>query len=69
MCIRDSFSTAGQASGTFTDLVAGTYIVTVRDPGDISCESNCTITLTEPAVAPPKCIREQGEFTIIKRIP
>jgi len=65
----DAFATAGQTSGTFNDLTAGTYIVSVRDPIDILCESTCTVTLTEPASGPPKCINEFGEFTIKKNRP
>lgn len=44
----DAFATAGQTSGTFSNLAAGDYTVTVRDANDPSCLSTCTITLIEP---------------------
>ena len=42
--------TTFQDSGIFTDLAAGTYTVTVREPDNINCMSTCDITLTEPSV-------------------
>jgi len=70
----DAFATAGQTSGTFTDLAAGTYVVSVRDPNDTSCQSNCTATLGElpvecPQCPPVNCINQFGEFIVIKRLP
>lgn len=35
-----------QSSGTFADVAAGTYTITVLD--DAGCESTCDVTLTEP---------------------
>jgi len=65
----DAFATAGQTSGSFNDLTAGTYIVSVRDPNDTSCQSTCTITLTEPVANTSKCINEFGDFIALKRRP
>lgn len=65
----DAFATPGQSTGTFTDLTAGTYTVSVQDAADPICESTCSITLTEPVNSLPKCINEFGEFTIIKYRP
>jgi len=37
-----------QTGGVFSNLAAGAYSVTVRDPGNQSCMSLCTITISEP---------------------
>lgn len=63
----DGFATAGQSSGTFSGLAAGSYTVTVRDAEAIACENTCEIELTEDNT--PKCIEDFGAFTIIKNEP
>ncbi len=42
--------TAFQASGSFSNLAAGSYTVTVRNVGLPACVSTCNITIVEPTV-------------------
>ena len=39
-----------QSGGSFIDLAAGSYTVTVRNVGNPMCISTCNITITEPAL-------------------
>jgi len=63
----DGFVTAGQSSGTFSNLAPGIYTVTVRDADAIACENTCEAEVLEDDA--PSCIEDLGSVTVIKNEP